>query len=150
MNLSEIKTKSISDLIDIATNLGIEDVGRLKKQDIIFRIFKQQASEGTDIFGGGVLEILNDGFGFLRSTENSYCTSADDIYVSPSQVRKFALRKGDEVQGKIRPPKDQERYFLNCIYKVIFYKTLFIYPLFVFLNIGYNKTYDVYHSKEIL
>ncbi len=111
MNLSEIKTKSISDLIDIATNLGIEDVGRLKKQDIIFRIFKQQASEGTDIFGGGVLEILNDGFGFLRSTENSYCTSADDIYVSPSQVRKFALRKGDEVQGKIRPPKDQERYF---------------------------------------
>ena len=111
MNLSEIKTKSISDLIDIATNLGTEDVGRLKKQDIIFRIFKQQASEGTDIFGGGVLEILNDGFGFLRSTENSYCTSADDIYVSPSQVRKFALRKGDEVQGKIRPPKDQERYF---------------------------------------
>ncbi len=111
MNLSEIKTKSISDLIDIATNLGIEDVGRLKKQDIIFRIFKKQASEGSDIFGGGVLEILNDGFGFLRSTENSYCTSADDIYVSPSQVRKFALRKGDEVQGKIRPPKDQERYF---------------------------------------
>ena len=111
MNLSEIKTKSISDLIDIATDLGIEDVGRLKKQDIIFRIFKQQASEGTDIVGGGVLEILNDGFGFLRSTENSYCTSADDIYVSPSQVRKFALRKGDEVQGKIRPPKDQERYF---------------------------------------
>ncbi len=94
MNLSEIKTKSISDLIDIATDLGIEDVGRLKKQDIIFRIFKQQASEGSDIFGGGVLEILNDGFGFLRSTENSYCTSADDIYVSPSQVRKFALRKG--------------------------------------------------------
>ena len=111
MNLSDIKTKSISDLIDIATDLGIEDVGRLKKQDIIFRIFKQQASEGSDIFGGGVLEILNDGFGFLRSTENSYCTSADDIYVSPSQVRKFALRKGDEVQGKIRPPKDQERYF---------------------------------------
>ena len=111
MNLSEIKTKSISDLIDIATDLGIEDVGRLKKQDIIFRIFKQQASEGSDIFGGGVLEILNDGFGFLRSTENSYCTSADDIYVSPSQVRKFALRKGDEVQGKIRPIKDQERYF---------------------------------------
>ena len=111
MNLSEIKTKSISDLIDIATDLGIEDVGRLKKQDIIFRIFKQQASEGSAIFGGGVLEILTDGFGFLRSTENSYCTSADDIYVSPSQVRKFALRKGDEVQGKIRPPKDQERYF---------------------------------------
>ena len=111
MNLTEIKSKPINDLIEIATELGIQDVGRLKKQDIIFRIFKQQAGDGIDILGGGVLEILNDGFGFLRSTGNSYCTSADDIYVSPSQVRKFALRKGDEVHGKIRPPKDQERYF---------------------------------------
>ena len=110
MNLTEIKSKPINDLIEIATELGIQDVGRLKKQDIIFRIFKQQAGDGIDILGGGVLEILNDGFGFLRSTGNSYCTSADDIYVSPSQVRKFALRKGDEVHGKIRPPKDQERY----------------------------------------
>ena len=111
MNLTEIKSKPINDLIEIATELGIQDVGRLKKQDIIFRIFKQQAGDGIDILGGGVLEILNDGFGFLRSTGNSYSTSADDIYVSPSQVRKFALRKGDEVHGKIRPPKDQERYF---------------------------------------
>ena len=111
MNLTDIKIKPISELVEIATELGLEDVGRLKKQDIIFKIFKHQSGEGIDIYGGGVLEILNDGFGFLRSTENSYCTSADDIYVSPSQVRKFALRKGDEVQGKIRPPKDQERYF---------------------------------------
>ena len=98
-------------MVDIAERLGIEDVGRLKKQEIIFRIFKQQAKEGVDIYGGGVLEILNDGFGFLRSPEGSYCSGPDDIYVSPSQVRKFSLRKGDEIHGKIRPPKDSERYF---------------------------------------
>jgi transcription termination factor Rho len=98
-------------LVEIAESLGIEDVGRLKKQEIIFRIFKQQAKEGVDIYGGGVLEILNDGFGFLRSPEGSYCSGPDDIYVSPSQVRKFSLRKGDEIHGKIRPPKDSERYF---------------------------------------
>ena len=111
MNLTDIKIKPISDLVDIATELGLEDVGRLKKQDIIFKIFKHQAGEGVDIYGGGVLEILNDGFGFLRSPEGSYCAGPDDIYVSPSQIRKFSLRKGDSVQGKIRPPKDQERYF---------------------------------------
>jgi len=106
-----MKAKPINELVDIAENLGIEDVGRLKKQEIIFRIFKQQAKEGVDIYGGGVLEILNDGFGFLRSPEGSYCSGPDDIYVSPSQVRKFSLRKGDEIHGKIRPPKDSERYF---------------------------------------
>ena len=106
-----MKVKPINELVDIAESLGIEDVGRLKKQEIIFRIFKQQAQEGVDIYGGGVLEILNDGFGFLRSPEGSYCSGPDDIYVSPSQVRKFSLRKGDEIHGKIRPPKDSERYF---------------------------------------
>ena len=111
MNLTEMKTKPINELVDIAESLGIEDVGRLKKQEIIFRIFKRQAKEGVDIYGGGVLEILNDGFGFLRSPEGSYCSGPDDIYVSPSQVRKFSLRKGDEIHGKIRPPKDSERYF---------------------------------------
>ena len=111
MNLTEMKGKPINELVDIAESLGIEDVGRLKKQEIIFRIFKQQAKEGVDIYGGGVLEILNDGFGFLRSPEGSYCSGPDDIYVSPSQVRKFSLRKGDEIHGKIRPPKDSERYF---------------------------------------
>ena len=94
MNLTEMKVKPINELVDIAESLGIEDVGRLKKQEIIFRIFKQQAKEGVDIYGGGVLEILNDGFGFLRSPEGSYCSGPDDIYVSPSQVRKFSLRKG--------------------------------------------------------
>ena len=106
-----MKAKPINELVEIAESLGIEDVGRLKKQDIIFRIFKKQAKEGVDIYGGGVLEILNDGFGFLRSPEGSYCSGPDDIYVSPSQVRKFSLRKGDEIAGKIRPPKDSERYF---------------------------------------
>ena len=110
MNLSEVKTKTITELVEIAEKLGLEDVGRLKKQDIIFQILKKQADDGIDIFGGGVLEILNDGFGFLRSAEGSYCAGPDDIYISPSQIRKFSLRKGDEVQGKIRPPKDKEKY----------------------------------------
>ena len=110
MNLSEVKTKTITELVEIAEKLGLENVGRLKKQDIIFQILKKQADDGIDIFGGGVLEILNDGFGFLRSAQGSYCAGPDDIYISPSQIRKFSLRKGDEVQGKIRPPKDKEKY----------------------------------------
>ena len=110
MNLSEVKTKTITELVEIAEKLGLEDVGRLKKQDIIFQILKKQADDGIDIFGGGVLEILNDGFGFLRSAQGSYCAGPDDIYISPSQIRKFSLRKGDEIQGKIRPPKDKEKY----------------------------------------
>ena len=110
MNLSEVKTKTITELVEIAEKLGLEDVGRPKKQDIIFQILKKQADDGIDIFGGGVLEILNDGFGFLRSAEGSYCAGPDDIYISPSQIRKFSLRKGDEIQGKIRPPKDKEKY----------------------------------------
>ena len=110
MNLSEVKTKTITELVEIAEKLGLENVGRVKKQDIIFQILKKQADDGIDIFGGGVLEILNDGFGFLRSAEGSYCAGPDDIYISPSQIRKFSLRKGDEIQGKIRPPKDKEKY----------------------------------------
>ena len=113
MNLSEVKTKTITELVEIAEKLGLEDVGRLKKQDIIFQILKKQADDGIDIFGGGVLEILNDGFGFLRSAAGSYCAGPDDIYISPSQIRKFSLRKGDEIQGKIRPPKDKENILLS-------------------------------------
>ena len=111
MNLTEIKIKPINELVEIATELGLEDVGRLKKQEIIFKIFKHKASEGVEIFGGGVLEILNDGFGFLRSPEGSYVAGEDDIYVSPNQIRKFSLRKGDTIAGKIRTPKEKERYF---------------------------------------
>jgi len=111
MNIYDLKTKTISELIDIAKNLNIENIGRTKKQEIIFNILKEQGKKGEHIFGKGVLEILQDGFGFLRSSESSYLTGPDDIYVSPSQIRKFNLRTGDELKGKIRPPKDGEKYF---------------------------------------
>ena len=111
MNLSELKVTPVSNLIDIATSMGIEGMSRARKQDIIFSILKAHAKSGEDIYGDGVLEILQDGFGFLRSANSSYLAGPDDIYVSPSQIRRFNLRTGDTVSGKIRPPKDSERYF---------------------------------------
>ena len=111
MNLSELKQKPIAKLQDIADEMGIEGVSRSRKQDIIFGILKAHAKTGESIYGVGVLEILQDGFGFLRSADCSYLAGPDDIYVSPSQIRRFALRTGDMLSGKIRPPKDTERYF---------------------------------------
>ena len=111
MNLSDLKLKSVPELLDIAKEMGLDNVSRTRKQDIIFTILKHQARSGEDIHGDGVLEILQDGFGFLRSASSSYLAGPDDIYVSPSQIRRFNLRKGDEVVGKIRPPKEGERYF---------------------------------------
>ena len=111
MNLSELKLKPATELVEIAQNMGIEGTARSRKQDIIFSILKAHAKKGEDIFGNGVLEILQDGFGFLRSADSSYLAGPDDIYVSPSQIRRFSLRTGDTVDGKIRPPKDSERYF---------------------------------------
>ncbi len=111
MNLTELKKKNPSDLIEIAESLGIENISRARKQEVIFAILKAQAKKGEDIYGDGVLEILQDGFGFLRSADSSYQAGPDDIYVSPSQIRRFGLRTGDTVAGKIRPPKDNERYF---------------------------------------
>ena len=111
MNLTELKKKPASELIDIAADMGIDNLSRSRKQDIIFAILKAHAKNGEDIFGDGVLEILQDGFGFLRSADCSYLAGPDDIYVSPSQIRRFGLRTGDTVSGKIRPPKDSERYF---------------------------------------
>ena len=111
MNLTELKQKSPSELLDIAAGMGIEGMSRARKQDIIFAILKAHAKSGEDISGDGVLEILQDGFGFLRSAEGSYLAGPDDIYVSPSQIRRFGLRTGDTVSGKIRPPKEGERYF---------------------------------------
>ena len=111
MNLTELKQKSVTELMDIANEMGIEHVARTRKQDIIFGILKRHAKSGEDIYGDGVLEILQDGFGFLRSSDSSYLAGPDDIYVSPSQIRRFNLRKGDSIAGKIRPPKDGERYF---------------------------------------
>ncbi len=111
MNLTELKQKPASELLDIATELKIENISRARKQDVVFSILKAQAKNGEDIYGDGVLEILQDGFGFLRSADCSYLAGPDDIYVSPSQIRRFGLRTGDTVSGKIRPPKDGERYF---------------------------------------
>jgi transcription termination factor Rho len=111
MNLTELKQKSAADLLELAESMGIEGMARSRRQDVIFAILKAHAKKGEDIYSEGVLEILEDGFGFLRSADSSYLAGPDDIYVSPSQIRRFNLRTGDTVSGKIRPPKEGERYF---------------------------------------
>ncbi|MDQ8037118.1 MAG: transcription termination factor Rho, partial [Pedobacter sp.] len=111
MNLTELKKKPIAELIKIAEDMGLESMARNRKQDVIFAILKTHARNGEEIFGDGVLEILSDGFGFLRSSEGSFLAGPDDIYVSPSQIRRFNLRTGDTIAGTIRPPKEGERYF---------------------------------------
>ena len=111
MHLTELKLKPINELVDLAESMGLENMARLRKQDIIFAILKSHAKNGEEIFGDGVVEILTDGFGFLRSSDSSYLAGPDDIYVSPSQIRRFNLRTGDTISGLIRPPKEGERYF---------------------------------------
>jgi len=111
MNLSELKQKGPSAILKIAKEMGVDGMSRARKQDVIFAILKAAAKNKEDIYGDGVLEILQDGFGFLRSSDSNYVAGADDIYVSPSQIRRFGLRTGDTVAGKIRTPKDGERYF---------------------------------------
>lgn len=110
MNLTELKMKSPDELLSMISELGI-DLARTRKQDIIFAIAKHHAKSSGEIFGDGVLEVLQDGYGFLRSPMSSYIPGPDDVYVSPSQIRRFGLRTGDTVQGKVRPPKEGERYF---------------------------------------
>ena len=157
MNLTELKQKPIAELVNTAHEMGLENVSRTRKQDIIFVILKKHAKNGEDIYGDGVLEILQDGFGFLRSADASYLAGPDDIYISPSQIRRFNLRTGDTVAGKIRPPKDGERYFaLLKISEVNFdkpdgskHKILFenLTPLFpderMKLEIGNGSTEDL-------
>ena len=157
MNLTELKQKPIGELLDTAHEMGLENVSRTRKQDIIFVILKKHAKNGEDIYGDGVLEILQDGFGFLRSADSSYLAGPDDIYVSPSQIRRFNLRTGDTVAGKISPPKDGERYFaLLKIAEINFskpddskHKILFenLTPLFpqerLHLQVGNGSTEDL-------
>jgi len=111
LSLNELKHKPVAELVALAESMNIENMGRSRKQDIIFAILQAHAKSGEDIMGDGVLEILQDGFGFLRSSDGSYLAGPDDIYVSPSQIRRFNLRTGDTVSGLIRPPKESERYF---------------------------------------
>jgi transcription termination factor Rho len=111
MHLSELKAHHVTQLVEMAISNGIENASRMRKQDLIFALLKSQAKKGVSIFGDGTLEVLPDGFGFLRSPETSYLASTDDIYVSPSQIRRFNLHTGDSIEGEIRTPKDGERYF---------------------------------------
>jgi transcription termination factor Rho len=157
MNLTELKQQPVADLVQTAHDMGLENVSRTRKQDIIFAILKKHAKNGEDISGDGVLEILQDGFGFLRSADSSYLAGPDDIYVSPSQIRRFNLRTGDTVAGKIRPPKDGERYFaLLKVHEINFSssensknKILFenLTPLFpqdrLILQVGNGSTEDL-------
>ena len=111
MNLTTLKAMPINKLVDLAAKYGVENMARSRKQDIIFSLLKAHARQGEHIYGDGVLEILQDGFGFLRSADGSYLAGPDDIYISPAQIRRFNLRTGDSISGLIRPPKDGERYF---------------------------------------
>jgi transcription termination factor Rho len=111
MQLSELKQLHVSQLLEMAEADGIENANRMRKQELIFALLKKKAKNGESIYGDGVLEILPDGFGFLRSPDTSYLSNPDDIYISPSQIRRFNLHTGDTIEGEIRTPKDGERYF---------------------------------------
>ena len=111
MHLSDLKIKHITELVEMATTNQIDNANRMRKQDLIFALLKNQAKKGESIFGEGTLEVLPDGFGFLRSPDTSYLANTDDIYISPSQIRRFNLHTGDTVEGEIRTPKEGERYF---------------------------------------
>ena len=123
MKLSELKALPVQELISLGEGCGLDNASRMKRQDVIFGILKNKSKQGEDIEGSGVLEILQDGFGFLRSPDSSYLAGPDDIYVSPSQIRRFGLRTGDTIQGKIRPPKEGERYFAILKIEAINFET---------------------------
>jgi len=123
MNLSELKEKAIPDLNTIARDLGVQGISGLRKQELIFKILQAQAERDGLIYAEGVLEVLPDGFGFLRAPDYNYLPGPDDIYVSPSQIRRFDLRTGDTISGQVRPPKDSERYFALLKVEAINYET---------------------------
>ncbi len=140
MNLTDLKSKPVPELVDMARDIGLENLARLRKQEVIAAILRRVAKNGEDIYGEGVLEILQDGFGFLRSPGSSYLAGPDDIYVSPSQIRRFSLRTGDSISGKIRPPKDREHFALLKVdqinmgepntrqYKILFENLTALFP----------------------
>ena len=122
MNLTELKRKTAPELLEMAESLGITNVARARRQDIIFSILKTKAQSREDIIGEGILEILQDGFGFLRSPDCSFLAGPDDIYMSPSQIRRLSLRTGDTISGKVRPPREGERYFAMLKVETINYE----------------------------
>ena len=140
MNLTDLKSKPVPELVDMARDIGLDNLARLRKQEVIAAILRRVAKNGEDIYGEGVLEILQDGFGFLRSPGSSYLAGPDDIYVSPSQIRRFSLRTGDSISGKIRPPKDREHFALLKVdqinmgepntrqYKILFENLTALFP----------------------
>lgn len=111
INIAELKHKSVAELLEMAEAMGLDNVARIRKQDLVFNLLKAAARRGELIYGEGVLEIMSDGYGFLRAPDSSYLAGPDDVYISPSQIRRFSLRTGDTVAGRVRPPKDNERYF---------------------------------------
>ena len=147
MQLSELKTLPVQELISLGEECGLDNASRMKRQDVVFGILKNKAKQGEDIDGGGVLEILQDGFGFLRSTDSSYLAGPDDIYVSPSQIRRFGLRTGDTIQGKIRPPKEGERYFAILKIEEINFDEIAITSSFQLVD--YKNKKDYFALEEI-
>ena len=146
MNIQELKEKSSEQLIKEAENLGIENASTLRRQEIYFAILKKLAEKGEEITGGGVLQLLQDGFGFLRAMESNYLPGADDIYVSPNQIRRFGLRTGDTVEGPIRAPKDGERYFaLLQVSKINFEETEKFKH-----KIAFDNLTPLYHNKQLV
>jgi len=111
LHIAELKRKTAAELLETAESMGLENIARARKQDVVFQLLRAAARRGDHVYAEGVLEIMSDGYGFLRGPDSSYLAGPDDVYISPSQIRRFALRTGDTVAGRIRPPKDNERYF---------------------------------------
>ena len=145
MHLKELKDKSPQELLTWAEDLGVEDASSMRVQDLVFAIMKKVASEDNVIYGDGVIEVLQDGFGFLRSSKSNYLASPDDIYVSPAQVKKFGLRTGDTVEGEIRAPKDNERYFALTKINTINYEN----PEKSKLRVNFDNLTPLYPTKKL-